>query len=108
MAGALELLRKLESDAVHAPQHQHVEVLDRDARLAAKRAHGNALHDDDHALAVGRDALGRLRPARVGREGVQGGRRGDATEVGAELLCAALHRRGVERGGKRGSPPQAA
>ena len=58
MASALELLRELERDAVHAPQHQHVEVLHRHVGLAAERADRDALHDDDHALAVRRDALG--------------------------------------------------
>src|SRR6185503_11517602 len=55
MAVALELLRELERDAVHAPQHQHVEVLHRHVGLAAERADRDALHDHDHALDVGRD-----------------------------------------------------
>ena len=85
VAGALQLLRELERDAVHAPQHQHVEVLHRHVGLAAERADRDALHDHDHALAVGRDALRRLRPARIGRKRVERRGGGDAAQVGAEL-----------------------
>src|SRR5687767_11360586 len=91
MAVALELLRELKRDAVHAPQHQHVEVLDGDVGLAAERSDRDALHDHYHALDVGRDALGRLRPARVGREGVQRRGRRDAAEISAELFRPSLN-----------------
>jgi len=85
MPEALELLRELERDAVHAPQHQHVEVLHRHVGLAAEGADRDALHDHDHALDVRRDALGRLRPARVGRKSIERRRGCDAAQVSAEL-----------------------
>jgi hypothetical protein len=59
----------------------------------------SAQHDD--AFDVRRDALGRLRPARIRRKGVERRGRGDADEVCAELLGAPFHRRGVEHGHAR-------
>jgi len=55
---------------VHFPQHEHVDVLHRDIALAAECAGRNTLHQHDHALAIRRNALGCLWPARIGREGI--------------------------------------
>ena len=80
--------------------------------LAAERAGRNALHQHDHALAVGRDALGRLRPARIGRERVQrrgawrcrrdrrrapSARRLTAAALGHRCRAACLHGASAER-----------
>ena len=96
VAGLFQLLGQRVGDLVHLPQHQHVDVLHRHVGLAAERARGNPLHQHDHALAVGRDAVGGLRPARVGRKRVERGGARDADEIGAELPGAALHGRGVD------------
>ena len=83
MAGIFQLLGEPIGDLVHFPQHQHVDVLHRHIALAAERAGRNALRQHDHAFAVRRDALGRLRPARIRREGVERCRTGNADKIGA-------------------------
>jgi hypothetical protein len=88
VTGVLQFLGEAVGDLVHFPQHQHVDVLHRHVGLAAERAGWNALHQHDHALAVRRDTLGRLRPARIGRERVQGRGTGDANQIGAQIFGA--------------------
>jgi hypothetical protein len=63
--------------------HRHV-------GLAAERAGWNALHQHDDAFAIRRDALRRLRPARIGRERIQGRGAGNADQIGAQLFGAAF------------------
>src|SRR5215470_5433176 len=103
MTVALQLFGKTVGEPVHLPQHQHVEVLHRDVGLAAERPRRDAVRDDDDAAAIRRDALWRLRPERIGREGIEGLGGSDADEIGAQFLRAALDARSVPAC-TRGSP----
>ena len=96
MARVLQLLGQPVGDLVHFPQYQHVDVLHGNIALAAECAGGDALHQHDNALAIGRNALGRLRPARVRRESVERRRTGNADEVGAQFPGAAFNLRGIK------------
>lgn len=93
---AFEPVGEAIGDAVHFAQDQHVEILDRDVRFATERADRNPLHDHDDALAMRRNPLRGLRPARVGRKRVQNSRRRDADQIGAELPGFGLDGSGVE------------
>ena len=91
VAGVFQFLGEAVGDLVHFAQDQHVDVLHRHIAFAAERASWNALHQHDDAFAIRRNALGRLRPTRVRREGVQRGGAGDAHQIRSQQVGATLH-----------------
>src|SRR3984893_2067790 len=106
MPRCFKFLRDPECDLVHFPEHQHVHVLDRNIRFAAECAGRNVLDENDDALDVGGDPLGRLRPQRVWRERIEDRRIRNPDEIrakrsGARLdhlggnVCTALKWRGA-------------
>ena len=85
MPGGLQASGQAVGDLVHPPQHQHVHVLHRDVVLGPEDRHRYAMHDHDHALAIGRDPIRGLGPLGVRRKSVERRRAGDAHQVRPQL-----------------------